>query len=538
MSSSRIFNGKLVQSSDINLILQPGEMSVDINAGALYIHDGVTPGGKLIGGTGQQGGSGAQGLPGVGITNAQVDPLSGNLFITLSNYNQINAGNVVGPQGATGTTTVLFTATIQTGFGLQYNSDGTISVNTSAVQTLLPIIELGQVGNQTTEIDTPVIIHGNLSSYSLTVTNFIAFPDGSILTSARNLGTGTSTGSYLTTASINVGFGLQKNGDGTISINSSTIQSILPILELTVNNTATTVIDNNTFVQGLLGANSFTVTNAIYFPDSTQQITAWLGSTSTIVNGSQSITVDGNQGLAMNNVQYIYPTTTGTSVDIYTGSQNNYSEVWLFDNGPVKISTYGETHSWSFGIDGSLTFPDTTVQSTAWTGSTSTLVSGTYTVSLRAFDGVLFVNNAVQMANNAVLYNFVSNGDSNLAIEAQNGRIFLEAKNNTLSVNTNSYWLNLQQVGQLNFDAVSNTDGTASWYPGSGSIDLGLTSGTYGSSTGKWRNVNLSGSIYFNDGTSQTTAFSTASYINKATLKSIVAASTSFTDFQTRIAAL
>ncbi|NBP02009.1 MAG: hypothetical protein EBU90_18145, partial [Proteobacteria bacterium] len=52
---------------------------------------------------------------------------------------------------------------------------------------------------------------------------------------------------------------------------------------------------------------------------------------------------------------------------------------------------------WYFNENGNLTFPDNTVQSTAWTGSTSTLVSGTYTVSLRSFDGaLLFPNGAAQ----------------------------------------------------------------------------------------------------------------------------------------------
>jgi hypothetical protein len=46
------------------------------------------------------------------------------------------------------------------------------------------------------------------------------------------------------------------------------------------------------------------------------------------------------------------------------------------------------------------------------------------------------------------------------------------------------------------------------------------------------------GELTFPDSTAQSTAFTATSYINKATLKSVVAASTSFTDFQTRIASL
>jgi hypothetical protein len=52
---------------------------------------------------------------------------------------------------------------------------------------------------------------------------------------------------------------------------------------------------------------------------------------------------------------------------------------------PGNTATFGTvTKNWTFGTDGGLTFPDATVQTTAWTGavSTSTLVNGTATVSL------------------------------------------------------------------------------------------------------------------------------------------------------------
>jgi len=82
----------------------------------------------------------------------------------------------------------------------------------------------------------------------------------------------------------------------------------------------------------------------------------YITSTNTLVNGNQSIALDGSQGLQLNNVQYIYANSTGTAIDIYTGG-TNYSEVWLFDNGPVQINTNGETHSWSFNTDGSTSLP-------------------------------------------------------------------------------------------------------------------------------------------------------------------------------------
>lgn len=53
----------------------------------------------------------------------------------------------------------------------------------------------------------------------------------------------------------------------------------------------------------------------------------------------------------------------------------------------------------------------------------------------------------------------------------------------------------------------------------------------------QWQ-FNNDSTIVFPDNTTQTTAFNTASYIDKATLQSIAASSTSFSDFQALIAAL
>ena len=81
MSATRIFNGKRVDAANIQIILHPGEMSVDIDQGLLYVHDGVTPGGHAIGGTGQQGGGGNPGTPGVSIIGGYVDQATGDLIL-------------------------------------------------------------------------------------------------------------------------------------------------------------------------------------------------------------------------------------------------------------------------------------------------------------------------------------------------------------------------------------------------------------------------------------------------------------------------
>lgn len=127
----------------------------------------------------------------------------------------------------------------------------------------------------------------------------------------------------------------------------------------------------------------------------------------------------------------------------------------------VATTTGSNNSTWTFGTDGSLTFPDATLQTTAYTG---VLVPADG-------DGV--------------------SGNANMVFYA------------------GTDWYNTSKV-TIN--------------PTSSMLTLNGNSGT--------------GGITFPDATVQTTAFTTSSYISKETLKSIVADSTDFANFQTRIAAL
>jgi len=356
--TTRIFQGKLVEETDIGIVLRPGEISVDTNTGLLYIHDGTTPGGKPIlqgavgptgpqgpvgpqGPAGQQGSQGQGGSGGTGtnygiVTSSteivittdylgQQSGLLGHILnIPLNTLNQeIQSGwtvlfadgqttatvgsaytngdhitlnlNVPGgsifvqpayPITVIGTTTLGATATnvVIPGFGLVLNSDGTLSVNSATIQGLLPVFEIS--GNPgITTIDNNLQVMGVVAATAVTVSNFISFPDGTVQTTAALSGS--------------LGFGLQRNGDGTISVNSTTIQTLLPILEIAQNSTSTTVIDNNTIIQGVLGAHALTVTNAIYFPDGTVQTTAGGGSGGTgngweLTSSTQIVSLDSN----------------------------------------------------------------------------------------------------------------------------------------------------------------------------------------------------------------------------------------------------
>jgi hypothetical protein len=85
-----------------------------------------------------------------------------------------------------------------------------------------------------------------------------------------------------------------------------------------------------------------------------------------------------------------------TLISSGTTTFNSASVVADGDNGNVFVKTRDgitlEDKTWNFGIDGNLTFPDNTVQTTAWTGSTtvSSLINSTETFTLSETGDVTF----------------------------------------------------------------------------------------------------------------------------------------------------
>lgn len=89
------------------------------------------------------------------------------------------------------------------------------------------------------------------------------------------------------------------------------------------------------------------------------------------MNYVDGLTVDqlNVNNLTINNTGEILTSNT-TDIDIFTNQgTGNYSEVWVKHDESVQINTNGGTESWVFSKTGSLTFPDATVQNTAWTGT-------------------------------------------------------------------------------------------------------------------------------------------------------------------------
>jgi hypothetical protein len=121
------------------------------------------------------------------------------------------------------------------------------------------------------------------------------------------------------------------------------------------------------------GEETFTVTiitNGTYAPGS--------GSNYLRVNIADSTT----EGSESGHIHLISENMAQTS--IFLGNDDKYVKVAADDQIYIKVpnvDTSATSQLWTFAGDGSVTFPDATVQTTAWTG-TSALVNGTYTVAL------------------------------------------------------------------------------------------------------------------------------------------------------------
>ena len=174
---------------------------------------------------------------------------------------------------------------------------------------------------------------------------------------------------------------------------------------------------------------SFKSNGSLTFPDSTVQSTAWTGSSSTLTDGVFTIdsfqvstqietwtagatnmsptdsisffghssklfdtswTISGSGITGQSAITAIDPIMSGMSITGYTVtiaqtiSTGLVTGDYVFSNPPSTqgVNITSDLSTWTFGSNGTLTFPNATTQTTAWTGSVSSLVNGSHTVSL------------------------------------------------------------------------------------------------------------------------------------------------------------
>ena len=212
-------------------------------------------------------------------------------------------------------------------------------------------------------------------------------------------------------------------GGATLSVSGGYINTSLPIAgNLQTSNL--TITGANISFQGVGG------TGTLFWPDNTEQTTAWTGSVSSLVNGAYTLGLEADGtttfpvGVSIDNQNgdpfVIIRADEGKSLTLQ--AQGNVSGgagiLWQSDNdfsantgtasvgvsnsidGRAKVTfqvtsydpvgTPSRTKTWVFDEDGDLTFPDASVQITAWNESANAAIIG-------------YADNAVTTANSAVV---------------------------------------------------------------------------------------------------------------------------------------
>jgi hypothetical protein len=187
---------------------------------------------------------------------------------------------------------------------------------------------------------------------------------------------------------------------------------------------------------------SFSNTGQLVFPDNTIQTTAWTGSTSTLINGSYTLSLASNGDLVVPISQYgtsqVFAATSSTT--LFLGNSSHYIQIR--------------------GSDGALIFADSSVQTTAWTvvnttvGSSQVLTTSDTMVRDFLTVRIQYAGNSninVQLnynnpANNAtILANVLSNAGGAIGSYKPYGTGSTQAPNNTTWTNvTNSGLLGAQ----------------------------------------------------------------------------------------------
>jgi hypothetical protein len=262
------------------------------------------------------------------------------------------------------------------------------------------------------------------------------------------------------------------------------------------------------------------------------------------------------------NTVYIKAANSPFYSNFYVDGGNNETGVTGMPNQPIRLHTYTNSGSlvhkyWYFNSNGTITFPDGSTQvtaggllqaSTAPTGTTSTIWYDTLGGRTYVYYESTWVDaspvqavDTTQLVNGSYSVTLGVDGYLNLPNGLDGAGALIQSPS-PIRINSNGNFWQFGADGNLTIPGAVIT-------PYGSLGGQGVDTLVLGAGTGKGAQIQVNngtigwafgtnGSITFPDSTVQSTAFTATAYISKATLKSIVAASTNFTDFQARIAAL
>ena len=163
--------------------------------------------------------------------------------------------------------------------------------------------------------------------------------------------------------------------------------------------TANSASNNITIIQGVNSTQNTNITTATNLAQSAFN-TANNANTRTIISGLGVSKLDfATYG---SNTAYL-TTTNDDSTALFIGATS--ADLYANTNVTIRANTKGTSQNWTFGENGSLTFPDSTIQTTAWTGSaidqTARNTANTATNNITIIQGVNTTQNTnITTANN------------------------------------------------------------------------------------------------------------------------------------------
>ena len=207
-------------------------------------------------------------------------------------------------------------------------------------------------------------------------------------------------------------------------------------------------------IPGLAGQASGTALQIYTLGDATSPLQLWGRGNVQLITGQGAT----EKVFTVESDSLIFPDST-TQTTAWTGvasrieSENDIS---------IKINLTDSTQRiWRFGEDGELTFPDGTVQATAFTGAASSLVNGANTVSLGS-DGTLTLpgTGTIRTAFGAMSIN-APTGSSNLSIKSSDATTYMIVGNGSAGVTAGAYNWQFSNTGNLTFP--NSTVQTTAW---------------------------------------------------------------------------
>lgn len=205
------------------------------------------------------------------------------------------------------------------------------------------------------------------------------------------------------------------------------------------------------------------LTGTLTFSGESSQSIIWTIPVSSSIE-TFTITLSNNVNLSIVGVSPLTLTRTGSNedhhihlvagdpatVDLYLGDDDQYVKIEK-NAGNVVIGTNTNTNQWTFATDGNLTFPDTSVQTTAWAGGRVVGVPASSTGAVGDLQG------DIAFSNNYLYYCTVNYGQTGHQI------VVATLYDGNTSVNTNSIQLTkTEDTLQITAgDIISDSDGGA-----------------------------------------------------------------------------